>query len=72
MLSRRKIHSKVRETEVVPVYLNNKFNGLYRFVEPIDEFAMQADWSDRTYARSMLSFHVGTFAVRSDSQLGEI
>lgn len=25
------------ETEVVPVYLNNKFHGLYRFVEPIDE-----------------------------------
>ncbi len=29
-----------------------------RLVEPVDEFAMQADYSDRTYGRSMLSFGV--------------
>jgi hypothetical protein len=37
---------------------NHDLTAAARLVEPIDEFAMQSDMSDRTYARSMLAFSV--------------
>lgn len=37
---------------------NHNLTTAGRLVEPIDEFAMQSDMSDRTYARSMLAFSV--------------
>jgi CotH kinase protein/Lamin Tail Domain len=37
---------------------NHNLTTAGRLIEPIDEFAMQSDQSDRSYARSMLAFRV--------------